>query len=81
MWQNADVPRSDVHSSFEHLVVQRPTTSGQFDMWQKADVPRSDVPPLPHKSKLVVQSPTTPGQFEMRKNADVTRFDVTPHAD
>ena len=87
-----------------NLVVQRPTTLGEFDMWQNADVPRSDVttllikpsgtelyytrsvwptrppsiepsgtepyytrfvwlPLVPHLN-LVVQSPTTPGQFD-----------------
>ena len=50
MWQNADVPRSDVpplpHKS--NLVVENPTTPyttpGKSDMWQNADLPRSDVP-------------------------------------
>ena len=28
-----------------NLVVQSPTTPGQFDMWKNADIPRSDVPP------------------------------------
>ena len=28
-----------------NLVVQSPTTPGQFAMWKNADVPRSDVPP------------------------------------
>ena len=51
MWQNADVPRSDVpplpHKS--NLVVENPTTPyttpGQFDMWQNASISRLDVPP------------------------------------
>ena len=29
-----------------NLVVQSPTTPGEFDMWQNAHIPRSDVPPL-----------------------------------
>ena len=29
-----------------NLVVQSPTTPGQFDMWKNADIPRSDVPPI-----------------------------------
>ena len=68
MWKNADVPRSDVLPLPKlNLVVQSPTTPGQFDMWKNADVPRSDVLPLP-QSNLVVQSPTTPGQFDPSLN-------------
>ena len=46
-----------------NLVVQSPTTPGQFDMWKNANVPSSDVPPL-LQSHLVVQSPTTPGHVD-----------------
>ena len=28
-----------------NLVVQSPSTPGEFDMWKNADVPRSDIPP------------------------------------
>ena len=55
------------------LVVQSPTTPGQFD---------------PPQSNLMLQSPTTPcqldmwdttpGQFDMWKNADVPRSDGPP---
>ena len=46
------------------LMVQSPTTPGQFD------------PFLLPQLNLVVQSPTTPGQFDMWKNADIPRSDV-----
>ena len=46
MWQNADIPRSDVTPLPQsNLVVQNPTTPGQFAMWKNADIPRSDIPP------------------------------------
>ena len=44
MWNNADIPRSDV-PPISNLVVQSPTTPGQLNMWNNADIPRSDVPP------------------------------------
>ena len=47
MWKNSDLPRSDVPPTNPlNLVVQSPTTPGQFDMWRNADVPRPDVPPV-----------------------------------
>ena len=45
MWNNADIPRSDV-PPISNLVVQSPTTPGQLNMWNNADIPRSDVPPI-----------------------------------
>ena len=46
-----------------NIMVQSPTTPGQFDMSKNADVLRSDVPLL-YQLNLVVKSPTTPGQFD-----------------
>ena len=60
-----------------YLVLQSPTTPGQFDMCRNPDVPRSDVPhPL-----LIEPSATEPyytGQFDMHRNPHVPRSDV-PH--
>ena len=48
------------------LMMQSPTTPGQFD------------PFLLPQSNIVVESPTTPGQFDMWRKADVPRSDVPP---
>ena len=45
MWNNACVPRWDVHPLLIELSVTNPTTPFQFDMWKEADVPMWDVPP------------------------------------
>ena len=64
MWQNADVPRSDVTPLTQwNLVVQSPPTQGQFAMGKMQMYP-GQMYPLPQWN-LVLQSPTTPGQFDM----------------
>ena len=43
--RHADIPRADEPTPQLNLVLQSPTTPGQFDMWHNADVPMSGVPP------------------------------------
>ena len=69
------------------LMVQSPTTPGQFDPFL---LPQSNIvvknPTIPGQfdpspiplCNLVVQDPTTPGQFDMWNNADIPWSDVPP---
>ena len=41
-----------------NLVVQSPTTPGQFDMWKNADIPRSKVPPPSIKPRVLLSCNT-----------------------
>ena len=62
-----------------NLVIQSPTTPGQFDMWQNADVPRSGV-----LHPMLIESSGTEhyytGEFDMWQNADIPSSDVHPLA-
>ena len=59
-----------------NLVLQRPTTPGQFGMWQNADVPRSGVHPhylviKPSGTEHLHQVSLTCGSVQMYMRADV----------
>ena len=79
MWNNTDVPRSDVPP---HPLLIKPSCTQPLytrSVWHVEECRHTQVrctpPPEPN---LVVQSPSTPGQFDMWKNADIPRSDVPP---
>ena len=77
MWQNADIPRSDVPPpSIEPSGTEPYYTRS---VWHVEECRHTQVRCTPSLIwTLVVQSPTRPGQFDMWKNADVPRSDVPP---